>query len=118
MPALSILLTGATGYVGGLLLPLLEARGHRIRCLARRGGRLRQRTDPLTEIVEGDVREPASLRRAMAGIDVAVYLIHSMGSAGSFEAADRDAARRFGAAAAAAGVRRIVYLGRSRRRPR
>jgi uncharacterized protein YbjT (DUF2867 family) len=111
MPALSILLTGATGYIGGLLLPLLESRGHRVRCLARRPGRLRQGTDPATEIVEGDVRDPASLSRAMAGIDVAVYLIHSMGEAGSFEQADREAARRFGAAAAAAGVRRIVYLG-------
>ncbi len=111
MPALSILLTGATGYVGGLLLPLLEARGHRVRCLARRRGRLRQQAHPATEIVEGDVRDPASLLQAMAGIDVAVYLIHSMGAAGAFEDVDRDAARRFGAAAAAAGVRRIVYLG-------
>jgi len=111
MPALSILLTGATGYVGGLLLPLLESRGHRVRCLARRPGQLRQRAHPTTEIVEGDVRDPASLSVAMAGIDVAIYLIHSMGSAGSFEEADREAAGRFGAAAAAAGVRRIVYLG-------
>ncbi len=111
MPALSILLTGATGYVGGLFLPLLESRGHRVRCLARRLDRLRQRARPTTEIVEGDVRDPASLSAAMTGIDVAVYLVHSMGSAGSFEQADREAARRFGAAAAAAGVRRIVYLG-------
>jgi uncharacterized protein YbjT (DUF2867 family) len=111
MPDLSILLTGATGYVGGLLLPLLESRGHRVRCLARRPDRLRQRAHPATEIVEGDVRDPASLTLAMAGIDVAVYLIHSMGSAASFEEADREAARRFGSAAAAAGVRRIVYLG-------
>jgi uncharacterized protein YbjT (DUF2867 family) len=111
MPALSILLTGATGYVGGLLLPLLESRGHHVRCLARRPGRLRQRADAATEIVEGDVRDPASLARAMAGIDVAVYLIHSMGAVGSFEDADREAANGFGAAAAAAGVRRIVYLG-------
>jgi uncharacterized protein YbjT (DUF2867 family) len=111
MPALSILLTGATGYVGGLLLPLLESRGHRVRCLARRPGRLRKLAHPTTEIVEGDVRDPASLSLAMAGIDVAVYLIHSMGAAGSFEDADRDAARRFGTAAALADVRRIVYLG-------
>jgi uncharacterized protein YbjT (DUF2867 family) len=111
MPALSILLTGATGYVGGLFLPLLESRGHRVRCLARRPERLRQRARPTTEIVEGDVRDPASLSAAMTGIDVAVYLVHSMGSAGSFEQADREAARLFGAAAAAAGVRRIVYLG-------
>ncbi len=111
MPALSILLTGATGYVGGLLLPLLESRGHRVRCLARRPGRLRQRPHPLTEIVQGDVRDSASLSLAMAGVDVAIYLIHSMGSAGSFEDADREAAGRFGAAAAAAGARRIVYLG-------
>ncbi len=111
MPDLSILLTGATGYIGGLLLSLLESRGHRVRCLARRPDRLRGRAHPETEIVEGDVRDPASLARAMSGVDVAIYLVHSMGSAGSFEQADRDAARRFGAAAAAAGVRRIVYLG-------
>jgi uncharacterized protein YbjT (DUF2867 family) len=111
MPALSILLTGATGYVGGLLLPVLEARGHRVRCLARRPDRLRQRAHPVTEVVEGDVRDPASLALAMTGVDVAIYLVHSMGSAGAFEETDRRAARQFGAAAARAGVRRIVYLG-------
>jgi uncharacterized protein YbjT (DUF2867 family) len=111
MPSLSVLLTGATGYVGGLLLPLLEARGHRVRCLARRPERLRPRDGSTTEVVAGDCLDEASLRRAMVGIDVAVYLIHSMGSDGAFEDADRQAARRFGAAAAAAGVRRMVYLG-------
>jgi uncharacterized protein YbjT (DUF2867 family) len=71
MPALSILLTGATGYVGGLLLSLLESRGHHVRCLARRPGRLRQRADAATEIVEGDARDSGFLSHAMAGVDVA-----------------------------------------------
>tara|TARA_R110002049_G_scaffold27321_4_gene94468 strand:+ start:5461 stop:6909 length:1449 start_codon:yes stop_codon:yes gene_type:complete len=106
-----ILLTGATGYVGGRLLPLLRQHGHRVRCLARRPENLEQRVDSDTEVVRGDVLEPSSLGAAMDGVDVAYYLIHSMGSTGSFEQKDRDAARNFGAAARQAGVRRIIYLG-------
>ncbi len=111
MPSLSILLTGATGYIGGLLFPILEKRGHRVRCLARHPERLRPRVCSTTEVVQGDCLDEASLTAAMVGIDVAFYLVHSMGSSGSFEDADREAAHHFGAAAAAAGVRRIVYLG-------
>jgi uncharacterized protein YbjT (DUF2867 family) len=111
MPSLPILLTGATGYIGGLLLPILENRGHRVRCLARHPARLRHRVSSTTEAVQGDCLDEASLVPAMAGIDVAFYLVHSMGGSGSFEDSDREAARHVGAAAAAAGVRRIVYLG-------
>jgi uncharacterized protein YbjT (DUF2867 family) len=106
-----VLLTGASGYVGGRLLRALEARGHRVRCLARHPGLLRQRTAPSTEVVQGDVLDRPSLDAALRGITAAYYLVHSMGSSASFEAADREAARNFGQAAKAAGVERIVYLG-------
>jgi uncharacterized protein YbjT (DUF2867 family) len=106
-----VLLTGATGYVGGRLLPALEARGVRVRCLARRPEHLRHRVGPGTEVVQGDVLDPASLAHALRDVDVAYYLVHSMGSAGAFEAQDRRGAEHFGRAARTAGVRRIVYLG-------
>ena len=67
----SILLTGATGYVGGRLLPLLESRGSKVRCLARRPQNLGERTGPNTEVVPGDVLDPQSLRSALEGIDTA-----------------------------------------------
>ena len=106
-----ILLTGATGYVGGRLLPLLEAQGHPVRCLARRPDALRARVGAATEVVAGDALDPASLEPAMRGVSAAYYLVHSMGSDGSFEEADRRAAQNFGQAARAAGVGRIIYLG-------
>ena len=106
-----LLLTGATGYVGGRLLARLEATGRRVRCLTRRPEALRPRVGPGTEVVFADVSDPASLPEAMAGGAVAYYLVHSMGVADGFEEQDRAAARQFGAAARAAGVRRIVYLG-------
>ena len=107
----SILLTGATGYVGGRLLPLLEARGLRVRCLTRHPGALRPRVGADTEVVAGDVSVPATLLPAFAGVTTAYYLVHSMGAAGHFVEDDRAAAEAFGAAARSAGVRRIVYLG-------
>jgi uncharacterized protein YbjT (DUF2867 family) len=106
-----ILLTGASGYVGGRLLPALEARGYRVRCLARRPEVLAPRVGPSTEVVAGDVLDRSSLDAPFRGVDTAYYLVHSMGSSGSFEEADREAARNFGAAAQAAGVGRIIYLG-------
>ncbi|MGD8330693.1 MAG: SDR family oxidoreductase [Acidobacteriota bacterium] len=106
-----ILLTGATGYIGGRLLPRLEAGGHRVRCLARLPERLRGRVAPQTEVVAGDVLDPATLDPALHGIDTAFYLIHSMGDAGGFEEKERRAARNFAAAARRAGVRKIIYLG-------
>lgn len=106
-----ILLTGATGYVGGRLLQALEQRQLRIRCLARRPEFLKPRVSEVTEIVNGDVLDRSTLEEAMRGVAVAYYLVHSMGSSGSFEENDRQAARNFGAAAKAAGVERIIYLG-------
>jgi uncharacterized protein YbjT (DUF2867 family) len=105
------LVTGASGYVGGRLVPELERRGHRVRCLARRPEHVRPRVGAATEVVAGDLLDPASLQAALAGVEAACYLVHSMGSRGDFEAEDRQAAANFAAAARAAGVRRIVYLG-------
>ena len=105
-----ILLTGATGYVGGRLLRALEERGERVRCLTRRPQALTPDRDSTT-IVAGDVLELESLRPAMRGVATAYYLVHSMASASSFEQQDRDGAATFAAAAREAGVRRIVYLG-------
>jgi uncharacterized protein YbjT (DUF2867 family) len=105
------LVTGASGYVGGRLLRELAARGERVRCLARRPEFLEPRVAPGTEVVRGDVLQPESLAAAMAGVEVAYYLIHSMGSGGDFESEDRRAAHSFAAAARQAGVGRIVYLG-------
>ncbi|MFI1193425.1 SDR family oxidoreductase [Micromonospora sp. NPDC020750] len=105
------LVTGATGYIGGRLAPRLLADGHQVRCLARKAARLRDVPwASRAEIAEGDLRVPETLPAAFAGVDVAYYLVHSLGQAG-FEAADREAAANFAAAARAAGVRRIVYLG-------
>jgi uncharacterized protein YbjT (DUF2867 family) len=106
-----VLLTGATGYIGGRLVPLLEEAGVRLRCLARHPGALASRVSPATDVVAGDLLDPASLDPALAGIDVAYYLVHSMGAHGDYLEMDRAAARNFGDAARRAGVRRIVYLG-------
>jgi uncharacterized protein YbjT (DUF2867 family) len=106
-----VLLTGASGYVGGGLLKALELAGVRLRCLARRPDYLRSRVAAETEIVRGDVLDPASLATALQNVSTAYYLVHSMGSPGSFEEKDREGARNFAAAAGAAGVRRIIYLG-------
>lgn len=106
-----ILITGATGYVGGRLLSRLQSAGHRVRCLARRPEYLLPRVQPGTEVVSGDVFNMESLRRALEGVHAAYYLVHSMDSAGDFEKADREAAENFGRVAAEQGVRRIIYLG-------
>ncbi len=106
-----VLLTGATGYVGGRLLAMLEDRGQSVRCLARTPEFLRPRVGPQTEVVQGDVMDPESIVRAARGAEVAFYLVHSMGASGDFEQQDREAAENFGRACVEAGVRRIVYLG-------
>jgi uncharacterized protein YbjT (DUF2867 family) len=106
-----ILLTGATGYVGGRLLQALELAGDRIRCMTRHPESLRHRARERTEIVTGDVLDPASLPASLAGVDTAYYLVHALASANSFELEDRLAARDFAAAALKAGVKRIIYLG-------
>jgi uncharacterized protein YbjT (DUF2867 family) len=109
----TILLTGATGHIGGRLLRLLEAGGAgdaRVRCLSRDPRRVAV-TGAGTEVVRGDCLDAASLDAAFAGIDTAFYLVHSMGSGADFAALDRQAAVNFGRAAARAGVRRLIYLG-------
>jgi uncharacterized protein YbjT (DUF2867 family) len=106
-----ILLTGATGYVGGRLLPLLVADGWRVRCLARRPDHLSPRVPDGVEVVQGDVLDSESLSAAMQGVDAAFYLVHSMGATDDFEEQDRLAAENFASAARAAGVQRIIYLG-------
>jgi uncharacterized protein YbjT (DUF2867 family) len=106
-----VLVTGATGYIGGRLVPRLQKVGYDVRCFSRAAGRLRGRFDESVEIVEGDIGDDVALERALQGCEAAFYLIHSMSSSRDFADADRDVARRFGAAARAAGVQTIVYLG-------
>ena len=106
-----VLLTGATGYVGGRLLAALEADRARVRCLARRPEYLESKVSHATEVAQGDVLAPESVTKAMSGVDIAYYLVHSMGTDSDFEDEDRRAAEIFGAAAREAGVSRIVYLG-------
>jgi len=113
-PPRRVLVTGATGYVGGRLTPRLLAAGYAVRCLTRDPGRLAGRPDPWpqAELVAGDVLDAATLGPAMAGVEVAYYLVHYMAEgAGAFRDRDRQAAANFATAAAEAGVRRIIYLG-------
>ena len=106
------LVTGATGYVGGRLVPQLLDAGARVRCMTRSAARLRdQPWIERVEVFEGDVSDPDAVRRALEGVDVAYYLIHSMMSGARFEQTDRQAARSFADAAAAVGLARLVYLG-------
>jgi uncharacterized protein YbjT (DUF2867 family) len=110
-----VLLTGATGYVGGRLAPRLREVGYPVRCLARTPAKLGSRSwieDPGVAVVEGDLNDPDSLRRAMKGCRAAYYLVHSMEAAGSdYAARDRELAERFAGCAAEAGLERIIYLG-------
>jgi uncharacterized protein YbjT (DUF2867 family) len=76
----AVLITGATGYIEGRLVPVLEAAGTRLRCLARQPAALADRVSPPTEVVAGYLFDPASLDRALGGIDVAYNLVHSMGA--------------------------------------
>ena len=107
-----VLVTGATGYVGGRLVPLLIARGYHVRVLARDRDRVDGRSwlDQV-ELVLGDVLDPATLPAVLDGVDAAYYLVHSMGSHGNFGRRDLRAARNFAEAAADQGVQRIIYLG-------
>jgi len=110
-PGSRVCLTGATGYIGGRLLPLLEGGGVPVRCLTRRPESLRSRVSSATQVVRADVLDRDSLRAALEGVETAYYLVHSMGARGDFEENDRTAAAHFAAAARENGVRRIVYLG-------
>ncbi|WZP00588.1 NAD(P)H-binding protein [Isosphaeraceae bacterium EP7] len=106
-----VLLTGASGYVGGRLIPLLETQPVVLRCLARDPDKLRATVEESTEIVRGDVLDPESLDEALRGVETAYYLVHLMSGSTDFEKDDRRAATNFARAAKQAGVRRIIYLG-------
>lgn len=106
------LVTGATGYIGGRLVPALLDAGYRVRVAVREPRRVRDLPwADRVEVVRADVTEPATLPAAFDGVQIAYYLIHALGSGRSFEATDREAARSFGRAARTAGTARIVYLG-------
>jgi uncharacterized protein YbjT (DUF2867 family) len=105
------LVFGASGYIGSNLVPALLAAGHRVRATARNVEVLEARGWTGVELVRADALDPASLAPALAGVDTAYYLVHSMAAGRDFAALDRQAAENFAVAAAAAGVRRIVYLG-------
>lgn len=103
---------GATGYIGGRLAPRLSEAGHDVRCVSRRPDRLAGVPwADRVEIVEGDALDRASLARAMDGVDVVYYLVHSIGTGADFEDTDRIAAKNTAEVAAASNVQRIVYLG-------
>ena len=108
-----MLIAGATGYIGRLLSLELAGEGRDVRCLARDPGKGRDLAEAGCEVVAGDVLRPDTLPAALEDVVVAYYLVHSMGRGADadFAARDRQAARNFGAAAAEAGVRLIVYLG-------
>lgn len=105
-----ILVTGATGYIGGRLYPRLLDAGYTVRCMAREPSHLAH-VQNRVEVVKGNVLDPDSVRNALRDVHTAYYLIHSMGSTGSFEKEDAQAARLFGTAAREAGVQHIIYLG-------
>ena len=107
-----ILVTGATGYIGGRLVPHLLAKGYLVRVLVRDSARLQGREwAGKVDIVEGDVLKPETLVAVMDGISAAYYFIHSMSSNGDFQESDQIAARNFGEAAQKEGVEQIIYLG-------
>jgi uncharacterized protein YbjT (DUF2867 family) len=103
---LTVLVTGATGFVGGRLVPALIEEGHRVKAMTRHP----ETYDGPGEPVAGDVSDPGTLAEPLDGVDVAVYLVHSLDD-DDFESKDAEAARAFGLAAAASGTRQIVYLG-------
>ena len=128
MTAKHVFVTGATGYIGGRLVPELLLAGHRVRCLARSPKKLEDRpwldpffvtplgpegpgAGPRVEVVQGDMSDEDELANQMDGCDAAYYLVHSMASTPDYESRDRELAERFARAAQKAGVERIVYLG-------
>ncbi len=109
---MKVLVTGASGYIGGRLVPWLLKEGFEVRCLARDPARLDQDPwRPEVEVIRGDALDLPSLAPALAGCDFAFYLIHSMDGGSDFGDRDRTAAGNFQQAADAAGLRRVVYLG-------
>jgi uncharacterized protein YbjT (DUF2867 family) len=109
-----IAVAGATGYIGGLLSKRLREEGHDVRALARNPDGAADLKEAGCEVVEADVLKPDTLGPALEGVDVAYYLVHSMGRGSEdddFAARDKEGAKNFATAAAAGGVKRIAYLG-------
>ena len=107
-----ILVLGATGYIGGRLVPRLIARKHQVRCLVRLPRKIASRQWDSVEVVQGDVLQPETYGKAFEGIDLVFYLVHSMsGKNNKFEHQDRIAAENVSLAARESGVKRIIYLG-------
>ena len=108
----TVLVTGATGYIGGRLVPKLIEEGHQVRVLVRSESRALSRPwCERVDIVVGDALSPQALTKALAGVDTAYYLIHSMSKKPDFHELDIDVARTFGQAARREGAKRIIYLG-------
>ncbi len=112
---MKVAVTGATGYVGGRLVPALTEKGYEVRCLVRNPRKLDDRPwrdDPKVEVVTDDISDPARLTENLAGCEAAYYLIHSMQASGKeYAEKDRKLAETFAKAAKQAGVKRIIYLG-------
>ncbi len=106
-----VLVIGASGYIGSNLVPRLLEEGHKVRAAARRREVIEARRWTGVEAIAADVLKPETLDAALADIDVAYYLVHSMGSGADFARIDREGARNLRRAAERAGVRRIIYLG-------
>ena len=107
-----VLVTGATGYIGGRLVAQLLEAGYRVRVLTRDPARLQGRTwTNQVEVVQADVLRAETLPQAFAGVGAAFYLVHTMNGVADFRERNKLAARNFGQAARAAGVGRILYLG-------
>lgn len=113
------LVSGATGFVGGRLAAALADRGWEVRCLVRDRGRARRLAERGFELHRADLLDPDALRGAGVGVEVAYYLVHSMGrgAAGDFEERERRSAEAFARMAGREGVRRVVYLGGLGERP-
>ncbi|MEI6109645.1 MAG: NAD(P)H-binding protein, partial [Actinomycetes bacterium] len=106
------LVTGATGYIGGRLIPLLLEQGVQVRVLVRHPERIKQHPwHDQVEIISGDADDPAVARLALRDVDVAYYLIHAIGTPGDFEETERRTAKVFSEAAKEENVARIIYLG-------
>ena len=108
---MQILVTGATGFVGQSLVPALLDAGYDVRALSRSRSKAEEVLDPSVEVVEGDVLDSGSLVDALENVDLAYYLVHSLGAGHEYEKRDRRAADNFATAASDAGVKRVIYLG-------